>query len=201
MQAKLLRTLQEGVVRPVGSSKNYKVDIRIVSATNRDLTEEIGRKAFREDLYYRLNVVALNVPPLRDRKNDIPLLARFFVKRFGSEYSPVKDISKHALICLENYNWPGNIRELENVIQRAIALAKGESIQPEDLPLEIYSPSGSAAIQGIEAPRDESMEAYEMAAINNALSKCGNSRRKAAQILKISEATLYRKIIKYGIKA
>lgn len=170
-----------------------------MAATNRDLTEEIARKSFREDLYYRLNVVALNVPPLRDRKDDIPLLARFFVKHFGSKYSPVQDLSKQAFICLQNHDWPGNIRELENAIRRALALGKGESIQPEDLPPEIYSPSDSTVIQGIETPRDESMEAYEMAAINNALSKCGNSRRKAARILKISEATLYRKIKKYKI--
>jgi len=198
MQAKLLRTLQESEVRPVGSSTSYKVDIRVVAATNRDLAEEIARKAFREDLYYRLNVVALNVPPLRDRKEDIPLLARFFVKRFGSEYSPVQDISQQAFICLQNHDWPGNIRELENVIRRAMALAKGESIQPKDFPHNIYTPSDNAA-QGIEAPRDDSMEAYEIAAIVNALSKCGNSRRKAAQILKISEATLYRKLKKYSI--
>jgi DNA-binding NtrC family response regulator len=199
MQAKLLRTLQEGEVRPVGSSKSYKVDIRLVAATNRDLTEGIARKTFREDLYYRLNVVALNVPPLRDRKDDIPLLTRFFVKRFGSKYSPVKDISKQAFICLQNHDWPGNIRELENVIRRAMALAKDESIQPEDFPPNIYTPSDNAA-QGIEAPRDDSMEAYEMAAIDNALSQCGSNRKKAAQILKISEATLYRKIKKYNIK-
>jgi DNA-binding NtrC family response regulator len=177
------------------------VDIRVVAATNRDLADEIARNAFREDLYYRLNVVALNAAPLRDRKEDIPLLARFFIKRFASEYSPVKDISKQAFIYLQNHDWPGNIRELENVIRRAMALARGESIQPEDLTHEIYTPSGSTASQDIEAPQDDSMEAYEMTAIRNALSKCSNSRRKAAQILKISEATLYRKINKYGIKA
>jgi len=201
MQAKLLRTLQESEVRPVGSSKSHKVDIRVVAATHRDLAEGIERKTFREDLYYRLNVVALNIPPLRDRKEDTSLLAKFFIKRFRSDYSPVEEISKHALIYLANYNWPGNIRELENVIRRAMALAKGKSIQPEDLPPEIYSPSDSTAIQGIEIPPDESMEAFETAAINNALSKCGNSRRKAAQILKISEATLYRKIKKYSINS
>jgi len=201
MQAKLLRTLQENVVRPVGSSKNYPVDIRIVAATNRDLTEEIGRGAFREDLFFRMNVVAIEVPPLSDRKEDIPLLSSFFLKKFGTDFSPVKELSREALICLGNYNWPGNIRELENVIRRAVALGKSKHIQPEDLPANIYAFHSTLPPRISGTPQNDSLESYEIMAIDNALSKCGNNRRETARVLGIGEATLYRKIKKYSLKA
>lgn len=199
IQAKFLRTIQENEVRPVGSSKSYKVDVRIVAATNSDLAAEVAEGNFREDLFYRLNVITIHVPPLRDRKDDISLLARFFVKRFSSEFSPVREISKQALICLENYNWPGNIRELENVIRRGMVLGKSEFFLPEDLPPEIYSPPVRTSESNTIAA-DDSLAAYEKVAIQNALRKSGNSRRKAAKILEIGEATLYRKISKYGMK-
>jgi DNA-binding NtrC family response regulator len=198
IQAKLLRTIQEMEVRPVGSSTSHKVNIRIISATNRDLAAEIVQTNFREDLFYRLNVVVLQVPPLRDRMDDVALLAKFFVKNFVTDFSTVNDISKEALICLQNYRWPGNIRELENVIRRAIALGIQEIIQPEDLPPGIVlSPDEPALISS--RPAEDSLEAYEKAAIQNALSKSRNSRRKAAEMLGIAEATLYRKITKYGL--
>jgi len=200
IQAKLLRTIQEGEVRPVGSSKSHKVDIRIVSATHRDLVSEVAQGIFREDLYYRLNVIAINVPSLIGRKEDIPLLARYFLKRFSTDLSPVKDISEHALICLENYHWPGNIRELENIIRRAVALGKSELILPEDLPPEIYAPPVETS-QNNDLPADYSLAAYEKTAILNALAKNENNRKNAAKMLGIGEATLYRKISKYGIKS
>ncbi len=198
IQVKLLRTIQEKEVRPVGSTKNYRVDVRILGATNRDLAEEVAQKNFREDLFYRLNVITINVPPLKDRMEDIALLARYFIKRFSTDFSPVKDISKEALACLENYDWPGNVREQENVIRRAMALGKGEIILPEDLPSNIYvSPSKSS--QDVDNITGDSLAAFERAAIHNALKKSGNNRKKAAQILGIGEATLYRKINKYQI--
>jgi transcriptional regulator with PAS, ATPase and Fis domain len=198
IQVKLLRTIQEMEVRPVGSSTSHKVDIRIISATNRDLAAEVSQTNFREDLFYRLNVVVVHVPPLRDRMDDVALLAKFFVNNFATNFSIVKDISKEALNCLQNYRWPGNIRELENVIRRAIALGRDEFIQPEDLPPGIFTPPGKVALDnGLTA--DDSLEAYEKAAIQNALAKSGNSRRKAAEMLGIGEATLYRKISKYGL--
>jgi DNA-binding NtrC family response regulator len=172
IQSKMLRTLQESEVRPVGSNKAYPVDIRLLAATNRDLEVEVGRNNFREDLYYRLSVVVIEVPPLRERKEDIPLLTKFFLKRFATDLTPAKDIDRETLLCLENYDWPGNIRELENIIRRAIALGRSEVITPAS---------------------------YEKSAIFNALKKSGNNRRIAAQILGISEATLYRKISKYGL--
>jgi DNA-binding NtrC family response regulator len=199
IQAKLLRTIQEMEVRPVGSSTSHKVDIRIISATNRDLVAEVAQTNFREDLFYRLNVVVLQVPPLRDRMDDVALLAKFFVKNFVTDFSTVKDISKEALIRLQNNRWPGNIRELENVIRRAIALGTQEFIQPEDLPPSIVSSPGKVTPDKA-LPAEDSLEAYEKAAIQNALAKSRNSRRKAAKILNISEATLYRKISKFGLR-
>jgi DNA-binding NtrC family response regulator len=130
--------------------------------------------------------------------DDVALLAKFFVKNFVTDFSAVKDISKEALICLQNYHWPGNIRELENVIRRAIALGTQEFIQPEDLPPGIVlSPDEPALVSS--RPAEDSLEAYEKAAIQNALAKSRNSRRKAAEMLGIAEATLYRKITKYGL--
>jgi DNA-binding NtrC family response regulator len=198
IQAKLLRTIQEREVRPVGSSRSHPVDVRILAATNRDLTQEVPLGNFREDLFYRLNVVGVNVVPLRDRREDIPLLANYFVKRFATDFSPVEDISKEALICLENHDWPGNIRELENVLRRAIALGKGKTIMPEDLPSNIYAPPTETS-KGTIRLSEDSLEAYEEAAIRNALTKSRQNRKRAADILGIGEATLYRKIKKYGI--
>ena len=198
IQAKLLRTLQEREVRPVGSSETHPVDVRILAATNRDLQGEVARGSFREDLYYRLNVVSIRVAPMRERQEDIPLLARYFVKRFCSDFSTVKDVSKDALLCMESYAWPGNIRELENVIRRAVALGTEETILPDDLPTEIYSPPGQSDLKGTHIA-DRTLAAYEKAAIRNALAKSGMNRRLAAKILDIGEATLYRKIKKYGI--
>ena len=198
IQVKLLRTIQEKEVRPVGASRNYPVDIRILAATNRDLAEEVVQGNFREDLFYRLNVLTMNLPPLRDRKEDIPLLARYFLKRFSTDFSPVTDISSEVLFCFENHDWPGNIRELENVIRRAVALGKQEAILPEDLPSNLYTPPNEHS-QIIGRPPNDSLAAYEIAAIRNALIKSGNNRQKAAKVLGIGEATLYRKIKIYGI--
>ena len=199
IQVKLLRTLQEREVRPVGASRSFSVDVRILAATNRDLAQEVERGNFREDLYYRLNVLTLNVAPLRDRKDDIALLARYFLKRFATDVSPVTDISEEVLRHLQNHDWPGNIRELENAIRRAVALGKENFIQLEDLPSSLYI-QPNAPCQTVDSPLDGSLAAYEMVAIRNALAKSGNNRTLAAKILQIGEATLYRKIKKYRIK-
>ncbi|NIQ39015.1 MAG: response regulator [Proteobacteria bacterium] len=200
VQVKLLRTIQEKEVRPVGSSRSHQVDVRIFAATNRDLAEEVDRGRFREDLFYRLNVLTINVPPLRDRKEDIALLVTYFLKRFATDYSPVRDASPEALFCLEEYDWPGNIRELENVMRRAVALGKEDTILPEDLPpkLQISSPEAS---QSFVQPSDGTLAAYEKVAIQNALTKAGSNRKRAAQMLGIGEATLYRKLRKYQIRS
>ena len=200
IQSKLLRTVQESEVRPVGSNKAHPVDIRILAATNRDLAREVAGNNFREDLYYRLNVVVIEVPPLRERKDDIALLAKYFLKRFATDLTPTKDIARKTYFFLENYDWPGNIRELENVIRRAIALGRSELIEPEDLPANIFTPAGYGP-GPTDIPSDDSMTSYEKSAILNALKKSGYNRRIAAQILGVGEATLYRKISKYGLTA
>jgi len=198
IQVKLLRTIQEREVRPVGSSTSFPVDIRIVAATKRSLVEEVSLGNFREDLFYRLNVININVPALRERKEDIPLLAAYFIEHLNTDFTQVKAVSREAFICMQNYEWPGNVRELENVIRRAMALEKAEIILPEHLPANIYTPPNDAP-QDMGLPSNGSLAAYEKAAIRNALAKSGNNRKKAAQTLGIGEATLYRKIEKYGI--
>ena len=195
IQAKILRTIQEREVRPVGSAKSHPVNIRVLVATNRDLEKEVGAGNFREDLFYRLNVVTVQVPPLRKRKEDIALLARYFIQRFKTDFSSIEGISDEALKIMYRYDWPGNIRELENAVMRAIALGRGTEILPADLPPPLCSEIGtsldsrqSAALKG------KSLADYEQAAILSALQKCSGNRKKAAQILDIGEATLYRKL-------
>jgi DNA-binding NtrC family response regulator len=199
VQAKLLRTIQEREVRPVGSSKRHPVDIRVIAATNRDLEEEVLKVSFNEALFYRLNVVNINVPPLKDRKEDIPLLARHFARRFTFAGSPVKEISPEALACLEAYDWPGNIRELENAIQRALALGSKNLIRTWDLPKKIYALSAKTS-QAQSKPTRGTLAWYEQKAIQNALTKSSGNRKIAAMLLNIGEATIYRKIKKYHIE-
>ncbi len=198
LQAKLLRTIQEREVRPVGGTRSHPVDIRILAATNRNLEEEVRSSRFREDLYYRLNVVKVESPPLRKRGGDIPLLTRYFIERFSSSGLSVKDISEKSLVCLENYGWPGNVRELENVIRRAAALGRGVSISPCDLPAEIQA-CGDSAHAGHDQETCTTLAEYECRAIRNALEASGGNRKKAASLLDIGEATLYRKLKKYRI--
>lgn len=199
IQVKLLRTLQEREVRPVGASRSFPVDVRILAATHRDLAQEVEQGNFREDLYYRLDVLTMNVAPLRDRKEDIALLTRYFLRRFANDVSPVTDVSQEILCYLENHDWPGNIRELENVIRRAVALGRSNFIQLEDLPPSLYT-QPIAPSQSVDCSPGDSLAAYEIVAIRNALAKSGGNRTRAAKVLKIGEATLYRKIKKYRIK-
>ncbi|MCG8471552.1 MAG: sigma-54 dependent transcriptional regulator [Desulfobacterales bacterium] len=198
MQAKLLRTIQEGEVRPVGSSRTWPVDVRVVTATNRDMTREVADGNFREDLFYRLNILALKVPPLRERLEDLPTLVRHFIHKFRTRDTEVDSISDTAMRCLENHEWPGNVRELENVIRRAVALSRGHSITPRDLPDTIYRVP-NAGKPGM--PDSMTLASWEAAAITHALVSCGNNRKRAAQALEIGEATLYRKLKKYNINA
>src|SRR5262249_1860551 len=142
IQVKLLRVLQEREIRKVGGAETRKVDVRIIAATNRDLTEMIKIGRFREDLYYRLNVIAIHLPPLRERMEDIPFLAYFFLKKFSERTGkPVREISMDALQALQNYPWVGNVRELENVIERCIVLSEDQTIHAKDLPRKLVSSS------------------------------------------------------------
>jgi DNA-binding NtrC family response regulator len=200
MQVKLLRTIQEKEVRPVGASRSYPVNARFLAATNRNLEEEVARGRFRQDLYYRLNVVVMTVPPLRDRMDDVPVLIRHFIHQFRTPASPVRAVSKEALMCLMAYDWPGNVRELENAIRRAVAMGQAAHIVARDLPDTIINATGAVAPrQPDHAIAGGSMTAYEAAAIRNALAKCHGNRKKAAGLLEIGEATLYRKIRKFGL--
>jgi two-component system response regulator HydG len=174
------------------------VNVRILAATHRDLPKEVAEGRFREDLFFRLNVLTLNVPPLRDRLDDIAQIARHFLDRFASTVSPIRGIARETVNVLERYRWPGNVRELENTIRRAVALGRRDAIYPEDLPEPIYPLQTNPDLTGV-GPAGDSLAAYEMAAIRNALSNCGNNRTRAARILGIGEATLYRKIKKYKI--
>ncbi len=196
MQVKLLRVIQEKEVRPVGASRSYPVDVRILAATNRDLEREVAEGRFRQDLFYRLNVVTVGTPRLSDRKDDIALLSRHFVQKFITPASSVHRMSQEAMACLTNYDWPGNVRELENVIRRAVAIGQEDQIRPHDLPEAITGGGGFQSTLPDDTSVD-SLAAYELNAIRNALNKCEGHRKRAAQLLGIGEATLYRKLNKY----
>ncbi len=195
MQAKLLRTIQERTVRPVGSTRTIAVDIRIISATNRNLVEFIALGAFRHDLYYRLSAMTLHVPPLRNRCDDIVSLARYFIEK-NSKKSAVKELSDKSITALQNYDWPGNVRELYNVIQCAIAISSTDTIVADDLTgLKISSVSACNET----APENASLADYAQDAIRSALNQTSGNRRNAAKLLGISEATLYRRIKQYRL--
>jgi two-component system response regulator AtoC len=197
MQAQLLRTLQDGEVRPVGSAESIKVDVRLVCATNRDLEAEVKAGRFREDLYFRINVVTVKLPPLRDRASDIPILvAHFLAKVARREGRAEASISREGLEMLAHYSWPGNVRELENAIERAVAVAKGNVILPSDLPAEVFG-GAAAAPAGFIDDRPTLAE-LEQRYIALVLSECGGNKKKAAERLGIDRRTLYRALERSG---
>ncbi|MBN1774778.1 MAG: sigma-54-dependent Fis family transcriptional regulator, partial [Deltaproteobacteria bacterium] len=190
MQVKLLRALQEGEVRPVGSSVDRKVDVRIVAASHHDLARLVADGRFREDLFYRLNVVSIPVPPLRERKEDILLLAEHLLERFAGELGGVrKKLRPDALQRLLTHPWPGNVRELENVLKNAAVLARSDEIGPEDIPLDPGGASDAPA-----SPSSLRLEEVEMQTIRKALRATGGNKKLAAELLGISRLTLYRKL-------
>jgi len=202
VQVKLLRALQEREVKAIGSNLSTGLEARILAATNRDLEEDVRKGAFRQDLFYRLNVVSVRVPPLRERKSDIPALVRYFIERHGED-GGITGISYEALTCLTRYDWPGNVRELENCIQHAIALGSGSLIQVRDIPARIANPSSqpeAASSEPAEAPRPVTpLQNLERQAIVNALAETGGDRIRAAKLLGIGKTTIYRKLKEYGI--
>jgi len=205
MQAQLLRTLQDGEVRPVGGSEAIRVDVRLVCATNKDLEDEVKAGRFREDLYFRINVVTVHLPPLRDRREDIPsLVAHFLAKTARRERREAAAMSPEALRLLTAYAWPGNVRELENAIERAVAVAKGNVVLPSDLPPEVGGsaalgvPGGvSVADGGIIADRPTLGE-LERRYIQLVLSECAGNKKRAAEKLGIDRRTLYRALERGG---
>jgi len=198
LQAKILRALQEREVERVGGTRTIKIDVRVLAATNRDLKRAVEEGAFREDLYYRLNVVPITLPDLKDRQEDIPLLANHFMRKFSQESNPgIREISKEAMAILLSYPWPGNVRELENVIERAVTLGRGEAILPEDLPPHL---AGGAGPVERALAHEASLEELEHEYIHTVLRRTKWHQIRAASILGIDRRTLYRKIRRYGIK-
>lgn len=200
LQLKLLRVLQEGRFESVGSNETVTVDVRVVTATNTNLRELVDRNQFRVDLYYRLNVIDIHLPPLRERVGDIRMLAQHFFSNYTKKHSKkLKGIASQALRLLERYAWPGNVRELENVIERAVILAKGPYITSDDLsPAVVHAKPLAPADKGIR-PLHESLEPYEKQIILNALEHCGWSRKKASDILQINRTTLFKKMRRFGL--
>jgi DNA-binding NtrC family response regulator len=202
MQAKLLRAIQEKEIRRVGGKVNIPIDVRIVSATNRDLETEIRKGSFREDLYYRLNVIRINLPPLRERGSDIAALADFFLRKYSSTAGiPLQGISRPALKILMNYSWPGNVRQLESVIERGVLMAEGDSIQSEDLPAEVHEESVHGDRLPFEFPPEGiSIEGLERELIIKAMDRTGWVIAKAAPLLGMSYKTLQYRLEKFGIE-
>jgi len=196
MQAKLLRFLQSGDVRPVGSEVSRHVDVRLVAATNKNLEREVEDGRFREDLYYRLAVIPLHVPPLRERSEDIPVLANHFVERFSTPpRRSVSGIAPDALDALCRYSWPGNVRELENAIERGVAFCKQGWITLDELPARIRERrSANRDLDDV-----DSLDVVERRHILKTLEKVNGNRSKAAQLLQISTTTLWRRLKEFGV--
>jgi DNA-binding NtrC family response regulator len=201
MQAKLLRVIEDGIVIPVGSNKSIVVDVRIISATNHDLTKLVEEKKFRQDLYFRIKGVSISLPALRDRPEDIPELVDYFIKEAAAEIgSEVTGITEAAQSILVNYDWPGNIRQLKNCIRTMVVMCDRKALDVQDIPPEIHRPKQLA--DGGRRPKDlagVSLTELEKQAIIDTLAKTENNREKAARILGIGERTLYRKIKEYNL--
>jgi two-component system NtrC family response regulator len=200
LQTKFLRVLQENYFQHLGGNKQINVDIRVVAATNKNLEEMIKKGTFREDLYYRLNVMTISIPPLRERKEDVPLLLDYFLKKSEKEIGKeIKGFSREAFDALMKYDYPGNVRELENIISRSIILCRGEQISLDDLPLNVFSPNEkntTKAYNGLE----QQVGTLEKNLIISELRRCGGNQSQVARNLKITERKLRYKIKKYGLQ-
>jgi DNA-binding NtrC family response regulator len=201
LQAKLLRGLQEKEIKPVGSTERVQLEVRVVAATNRDLTQAMQEGRFRSDLYYRLNVVTIKIPPLRERKSDIPLLVNFFFERYAHPERPLKGFSEEAMAHLMSYDWPGNVRELENVVERAVALGTGPILHTADLPTNLQLPGRALAAQPLAPEGIVPLRELERRAILGALRELGGDKLLAARLLGIGKTTLYRKLKEYELES
>ncbi|MCF8144778.1 MAG: sigma-54 dependent transcriptional regulator [Deltaproteobacteria bacterium] len=200
VQVKLLRFLQEREFQRIGDNRTRQADVRVISATNRDLVERIREGAFREDLFYRLNVVTITIPPLRERKDDISALMEHFLGRFAAQNNrPIEGFSPEARDLLLKYDYPGNVRELENIIERAVVIARGSLISTKDLPFaakDLHSEPTKKSPKGL----NDAVEALELEMIREAMAQSRNHQTQAAEVLGISERTLRYKLKKYGLK-
>jgi transcriptional regulator with PAS, ATPase and Fis domain len=186
MQVKLLRFLQDGKFEKVGGEKTVSVNVKVISATNKDLKKEMKNNRFRDDLFYRINVVPIHLPPLRERKSDIPLLADHFFKQETIKYNrTLVTVSDNAMLLLTEYKWPGNVRELQNAVMFAFVTSKGAEITPDDLPMELND-------NRLFGTNRESSRKLNMARVELALEKTGGNKAKAARLLNVGRATLYR---------
>lgn len=207
LQVKILRVLQERAFQRVGGSERVQVDVRVVAATNRDLQKEVEAGRFREDLYYRLNVVPINLPPLRDRREDIPILARHFLNIYSLRNDKIfLDFHPEAMEVMINYSWPGNVRELENTIERLVVLSNDSQVKVKHLPSHLQNVeraigwSRDQAVSSLAGEKEIfTLEQIEKQAIESALKRCEGNVLEAARRLKVGQATLYRKIRKFGI--
>jgi two-component system response regulator AtoC len=203
LQAKLLRVLQEREIERVGGTRPVKIDVRFIAATNTNLKEAVVSGAFREDLYYRLNVVPVVVPPLRERIQDVPLLVEHFIRRDNRRFHKrVEGLSPEALAALNAYRWPGNVRELENVIERCVVLAEGPIIQLNDLPLDVSLPQQATKVRAAEAlPLNEATDQFEQQIVLRVLERVGWNLTEAGRILEIHRNSLRVKLARWGIRA
>ncbi|MBD3180449.1 MAG: response regulator [Candidatus Latescibacteria bacterium] len=199
IQVKLLRVLQEREIIPVGGTRPIKVDVRLIAATNADLEENVRTGDFRADLYYRLNVIPIKIPPLRKRQSDIPLLVDHFLKRASEKTKQKKSISNKAMDLMVEYDWPGNVRELENIVERAIVLQEGNKIMPHDLPDKIRFHSRSSRNLVLDDTQ-MTLQELEKEYVISVLDETGWQKKKASEILGINASTLYRKIQRYDLK-
>jgi two-component system response regulator HydG len=197
-QVKLLRAIQEREVIPVGATEAVPVDVRIIAATNQDLEDRIRRGEFRSDLYYRLNVIAISLPPLRDRREDIPVLARHFLERLSEGADEPFELSPEAETLLKAHDWPGNVRELENALERAAVLSRTRRIEAEALPDRLREPPTRRLVEDA-PPANPTMEVVERAYIQWVLLAEEGNKTRAAEVLGIDPSTLYRKISRYGL--
>ncbi len=196
MQAKLLRVLQEKEVRPIGSNNKVKIDVRVIAATNRDLEAEYKEGQFRKDLYFRLNVVTVHIPSLRERRSDIPMLVQWFLDKYAAETKI--EVSPEAMNCMLQYDWPGNVRELENCVERAVALGNREVITLQDLPPAIRAYENQLSL-GAATVTATDLEEIEKDTIQRVFDQVNGDKEMAGKLLGISRATLYRKIKRYNI--
>jgi transcriptional regulator with PAS, ATPase and Fis domain len=197
LQAKLLRAIQEKEIRPVGSTRRIPINVRILAATNRILEQAVTEGAFRRDLYFRLNVLSLRIPPLRERREDIPLLIAHFMERTSRASAQEKILTDEAVKAMLAYDWPGNVRELENAIERAVAMGSGPILHVGDLPSNLHYPSSERV-----PDKDEllPMEELERRAILRTLHETGGDKLAAARMLGIGKTTLYRKLKQYQVE-